>query len=142
MNGRKNARFGYIAGEGKESSLTNKRKELKAMVKEKKQYRPLVYICSPYSGDTDGNTKDAARYSRFAVDAGAIPLTPHLMLPQFMKEDSERELALFMDLIFLGKCDELWVFGENVSPGMKTEIDRAKQRHMTIRYFTGECREE
>ena len=63
------------------------------------------------------------------------------MLPQYMKEDSERELALFMDLIFLGKCDELWVFGSRVSSGMKTEIDRAKLRRMTIRYFTEECEE-
>jgi hypothetical protein len=123
--------------------FTNTRKELVTMANtnQKKQYRPLVYVCSPYSGDTDKNTQDARRYSRFAVDKGTIPLTPHLMLPQYMKEDSERELALFMDLIFLGKCDELWVFGSRVSSGMKTEIDRAKQRRMTIRYFTEECEE-
>ena len=37
------------------------------------RYRPLVYICSPYSGDTECNTEKARRYSRFAADAGTIP---------------------------------------------------------------------
>ena len=41
------------------------------------RYRPLVYICSPYSGDTEGNTEKARRYSRFAADAGTIPIAPH-----------------------------------------------------------------
>ena len=41
--------------------------------------RPLVYICSPFSGDIEGNTKKAREYSRFAVDQGAIPLAPHLL---------------------------------------------------------------
>ncbi len=112
------------------------------MVKNRNRlYRPLVYICSPYSGDTQRNLESARRYSRFAVDSGAIPLTPHLMLPQFMDEQSERDLALFMDIIFLGKCDELWVFGSRISQGMKAEIDRAKQRRMKIRYFTEDCEE-
>ena len=45
------------------------------------RYRPLVYICSPYSGDTEGNTEKARRYSRFAADAGTIPIAPHLLFP-------------------------------------------------------------
>ena len=59
------------------------------------RYRPLVYICSPYSGDTEGNTEKARRYSRFAADAGTIPIAPHLLLPQFLSEETERELAIF-----------------------------------------------
>ena len=31
-------------------------------------FRPIVYICSPYSGDIERNTENARRYSRFAVD--------------------------------------------------------------------------
>lgn len=111
------------------------------VIKAEKKYLPLVYICSKYSGDTVTNTEAAERYSRFAVDQGAIPIAPHLLLPLYMYEDSERELALFMDMVFLGKCDELWVFGDEVSPGMKAEIAKAKKHHKTIRYFDKECRE-
>ena len=53
----------------------------------------------------------------------------------------ERELALFMDIVFLGKCNELWVFGETITNGMQREIDKAKKRRMTIRYFTEDLEE-
>lgn len=108
---------------------------------EKRRYRPLVYICSKFSGDIIGNTEKAKRYSRFAVDAGAIPFAPHLLLPLYMKDETERELAMFMDMVFLGKCDEIWVFGKDWSEGMQAEIYKAKKRSMKIRYFSEECRE-
>lgn len=109
--------------------------------KEFHKWRPLVYICSPFSGDIEGNTQRARDYSRFAVDQGAVPLAPHLLLPQFMSEKTERDLALFMDMVFLGRCEQLWVFGKNISSGMAAEIDKAKQKKMKIRYFTEECQE-
>jgi hypothetical protein len=106
------------------------------------EYRPLVYICSPFSGDTEGNIKKAREYSRFAVDQGAIPLAPHLLLPQFMSEQTEREQAMFMDMVLLGRCEEIWVFGKQISNGMAAEIEKAKQNNMKIRYFTDDLKEE
>ena len=115
---------------------------VRSIEKEAKKWRPLVYICSPYSGDVDGNTVKARCYCRFAVDHGAIPLAAHLLLPQFMSEEKERDLALFMDMVLMGRCEQLWVFGENFSPGMQAEIAKAKKRNMSIRYFTEECKEK
>jgi len=112
------------------------------MEKEEKKFRPIVYICSPYSGDIEGNTIKARKYSRFAVDSGALPIAPHLLLPQFMDEKTERNLAMQMDMILLAHCMELWVFGSFISKGMEAEIARAKQRRMTIRYFTEDLKEE
>jgi hypothetical protein len=108
-----------------------------------KAYRPLVYICSPFSGDIKTNTENAKRYCRFAVYSNAIPLAPHLHYPSFIREDdpAERELGLFFGLVLLGKCDELWVFGETVSTGMKAEIEKAKRKNMVVRSFTTECEE-
>lgn len=105
------------------------------------RYRPLVYICSPFSGDISGNIERAKKYSRYAVDNKAIPIAPHLLFPQFMSDDAERELALFMDMVLLGKCAELWVFGELVTEGMSAEIAKAKRKNMKIRYFTDNCEE-
>lgn len=109
--------------------------------KEQKKWRPLVYICSPYSGDVVGNTEKARRYSRFAVDMGAIPLTAHLLLPQFMSEKNERDLALFMDMVLMSKCEEVWVFGKDITSGMAAEIAKAKKKNMTIRFFAENCKE-
>ncbi len=105
------------------------------------KYRPIVYICSAYSGDIEGNTKKARQYSRFAVDQGAIPIAPHLLLPQFMEEETEHELAMFMDIAILSKCKELWVFG-NQTDGMKTEIAYAERKCMTVRYFNEDLKED
>lgn len=104
----------------------------------KRAYRPLVYICSPLAGNIDGNMEKARYYCKFAVRSGAIPLAPHLLFPQFMDDtdSDERTLAMFMNMVLLGKCDQLWVFGKTISEGMAAEIGKAEKRGMVIRYFT------
>jgi len=111
--------------------------------KETKVYSPLVYIASPYAGDTVRNADRARGYCRFAVGKGCIPLATHLHYPQFMDDGdkAQRELGLRFAIILLGKCDELWVFGDTVSDGMKLEISKAKKRGIPIRYFNGKCEE-
>ena len=101
-------------------------------------FRPLVYICSPYSGDIETNVEAAKRYSRLAVDKGCIPLTPHLLFPQFLDDDipEERELGLFFGNALMSKCSEVWVFGERISAGMESEIKRARWKNYRLRYFS------
>lgn len=106
-------------------------------------FRPIVYICSPYAGNTNQNIENARKYSRFAVDKHFLPITPHIYFTQFMDDTlpEERDLAIFMNWVLMSKCAELWVFGSVISAGMKAEIDRAKRKHMKIRYFTEELEE-
>ena len=106
-------------------------------------FRPMVYICSPLSGSIAANQRSARRYCRFAVDGGYIPLAPHLYFPQFMDDGSgaERDLALFMDIVLLSKCDQLWVFGDRISKGMGIEIEKARRKDQPIRWFTADCKE-
>lgn len=104
-----------------------------------KNYRPMVYICSPYSlGNVEENIQNARRYSRYALEHHAIPFAPHLLFPQFMNDSvpEERELAMFMNRILLGKCDEIWVFGNVFSEGMQREIKWAKRKKLNIRHIT------
>ena len=100
-------------------------------------YKPIVYVCSPFRGDEAGNTVLARRYCRYVVNQGGIPLAPHLLFPQFMddEEPSEQRLALRMNLILLDRCEELWIFGPKISEGMKLEIERAQQKNKKIRRF-------
>ncbi len=109
--------------------------------KEARSYRPMVYVCSPFSGNPRKNTEAARKYSRFAVEQGYIPIAPHLLFPQFMDENTERDLAMFMDIALLTKCEELWVFGEYISKGMAAEIRKAERKQIRIRYFTEELEE-
>ena len=87
--------------------------------------RKIVYICSAYSGDVEKNIRMARRYSRLAIDQGYIPLAPHLLLPQFLSEETERELALAIDLRLLDLCQEIWICGDVITRGMKRELQYA-----------------
>ena len=115
------------------------REEKKAL----RAFRPIVYICSPYAGDVEGNVAAARRYSRFAVGKGYIPIAPHLLFPPFMADTDphERELGLFFGNAVMSKCSEVWVFGERISDGMAAEIKRARWKNYRLRYFTEELEE-
>ena len=106
-------------------------------------FRPIVYICSPYSGDVGANTAAARRYSRFAVEQGYIPIAPHLLFPQFLNDGNpkERQLGLFFGNAIMSKCSEVWVFGDTITSGMEEEIERAGWKNYRVRYFTNECEE-
>lgn len=119
------------AGEALSRIATNEKQSLRA-------FRPIVYICSPFSGDVESNVAAARRYSRFAVDKGYIPIAPHLLFPQFLDDNDpvERELGLFFGNAIMSKCAEVWVFGSRISSGMEAEIKRAKWKNYRLRFFT------
>lgn len=114
-----------------------------ARAEDARVHRPLVYIASPYAGETEDNISRAKGYCRFAVSKGVIPLAPHLLYPQFMDDGDEdqRILGLRFAIALLCRCDELWVFGEKVSAGMAKEIEKAEKRGMRMRRFNSKCEE-
>ena len=114
-----------------------------ARAEDARVHRPLVYIASPYAGETEDNISRAKGYCRFAVSKGVIPLAPHLLYPQFMDDGDEdqRTLGLRFAIALLCRCDELWVFGEKISAGMAKEIEKAEKRGMRIRRFNSKCEE-
>jgi hypothetical protein len=119
-------------------ALTNMEKEEKQRKRKK-----LVFICSPFAGDIETNTRRARRYGRYAVAEKVVPIIPHLMYPQFLEEGDpeERQLGIDMGLVLLSRCHELWVFGDRISSGMSIEIARAKRWNIPIRYFNTTCEE-
>ena len=118
------------------SSIENEARALRA-------FRPIVYICSPFAGNIEKNVAAARTYSRFVVEHGYIPITSHLLFPQFLDDSDpkERELGLFFGNAIMSKCSEVWVFGSHISSGMEAEIKRAKWKNYRLRYFTEDCQE-
>ena len=101
--------------------------------------KTVVYICSKFRGDVEANIRNGRQYSRYALERGCIPLTPHLLFPQFMDEESERDMAIAIDLVILEKCcTEIWVCGDEVSEGMAAEIAFANEMGMKIRFVNEE----
>ncbi len=99
--------------------------------------RPLVYICSPYRGDTEYNTRRAQSYCRFAINKKVVPIAPHLHYTQFLDDavNKERNIGISCGIELLRRCDQLWVFGVRITAGMKAEIDMAKKLGVPIRNF-------
>lgn len=122
-----------------QQALSTIEAEKKAM----KTYRPLVYVCSPFSGDTLKNTENARRYSRFAFEQGRIPIAPHLLFTQFLDDHDpiEREMGMHFGNVLMSLCREVWVFGDIISPGMDAEIRRARWKNYRLRFFTNDIEE-
>jgi len=100
-----------------------------------------VYVSSPLRGNVKSNISKAQWYARFVAERGHLPIAPHIYFTQFLRDHipEEREMAMEMNRELLEWCDELWVFGEVISDGMKQEIEWAKDK--PIRYFTEELKE-
>lgn len=71
-------------------ALTKIEQEAKAL----RAFRPVVYICSPLAGDMVKNQENARTYCRFAVEAGCVPIAPHIYFTQFMN-DNDRSVWVF-----------------------------------------------
>ena len=104
-------------------------------------YKSLVFICSPFAGNIERNTRRAREFCRFAVSENRIPIAPHLLFPQFMEESDpeQRRLGIFFGLVLQSKCKEVWVFGGNITKGMAVEIEKAHERGLPVRHFTEQC---
>ena len=83
-----------------------------------------VFVCSPYRGDIDKNTKAAREYCKIEIMQGNAPFASHLMFPQFLEEDNpaDREKGIRAGLEIMRACDELHVYGEKITEGRSREI--------------------
>ncbi len=97
----------------------------------------LIYVASPYRGNVEKNTEFAAMCCNYAIGEGVNVYCPHLFLPKFLDEYNpiERKVALELGKDMLKKCDELWVFGNEITSGMQEEIDFAKSRNIDVVYI-------
>ena len=100
---------------------------------------PVIYVCSPYAADPERNARRTENFCRYVWKMGGIPLAPHLLFPRFMNENrnKEREAGLRMARKLLGMCDEMWVFGDEISEGMVGEIVEASARCIPIYHYNG-----
>jgi len=95
----------------------------------------LVYIASPYAGDIENNVEAAKEYCLAAMEEGVTPVAPHLLYPQFLDDGdpAQRNMGLNAGLELLSRCDELWICGPELSPGMRREIQFAEALGLPIR---------
>jgi len=91
----------------------------------------IIYICHPYSGDPESNREKVAKICMAVARTGLLPLAPQIYLPQFIDEETQRELAMEMCRELLTRCDVLGICGDEITAGMKEEIALAEELGIT-----------
>lgn len=93
-----------------------------------------VYICAPLGGNVDKNLQKVKDYTRYALMCGAAPVVPHFYaLCLNDRNPKEREIGMTAGLSLLWFCDELWIFGDEVTEGMKSEIQFCQSFSIPVR---------
>ena len=88
-----------------------------------------IFIAHPIGGDVAGNMAKVLQICKELHDENAIPVAPYLVSLQYLDDEKpkDRDLGIDANLETLrrGYIDELWIFGDFISPGMMTEIKLA-----------------
>ena len=90
----------------------------------------LVYVCSPYRGETEKHRKYAKELTRAVLEAGGVPVTPHLYIALVLddEEPEERKLGLSAGHEPLKSCPFILIGGKfGISEGMRGEIELARK---------------
>lgn len=93
-----------------------------------------VYICAPLGGNIKENLHKAKKYARYALLCGTAPVVPHFYaLCLNDNHPKEREIGMSAGLSLLWFCDEMWIFGNEETEGMKAEIQFCKNFKIPVR---------
>ena len=100
----------------------------------------VVYIASPLSGDVEQNLQFARQACRYAISQGVTPFAPRLLYTQMLDDSApeERQLGIAMGNRMLKRCDELWLCGDRISPGMTGEKELAERFGIPVRSVSTE----
>ena len=97
----------------------------------------LLYVCSPYRGDTKRNKEYARKLTRAALDNGFIPVTEHLYLTEATDDTNpeERVRGMAAGMKMLENCKYILVGDRyGISEGMKAELTFAAVKGKIMLY--------
>lgn len=95
-----------------------------------------VFIGHPLSDDVEGNAKAVLKICSEVHSKEIIPVAPYLISLQYLNDEviEDRKLGIDANLECFHRkyIDELWLFGDRISAGMKEEIALAKKLNIPI----------
>jgi hypothetical protein len=72
----------------------------------------------------------------FVFRRNYIPVNPFRVFDYFLGDRVERNAIRAANAEMLTRCDEVWVFGEELADGVLIEIAQARSEGKPIRYFS------
>jgi hypothetical protein len=90
-----------------------------------------VYIAHPYGGRAE-NREAATRFFMRAAELGYEPVAPWLIVTAHWTE-ARRAEGMAINLNAVRACDEIWLCGPEITPGMLDEAVAFAQTHVFAR---------
>lgn len=91
-----------------------------------------IYVSAPLGKDWDEDIENAAKYYEFTLQSECVPVGPHAYATMFgVNEASEIKRLRQAGMSLIWFCDEIWVFGDQITESMQEEISFG--RNMKIR---------
>lgn len=97
----------------------------------------VVYIAHPLGAGPgrEFNRRRASRWVAWAAEQGVAPVADWIILSG-QWDEARREQGLDIDMALVERCDEVWLVGGRISPGMALEADKARLIGKPVRDFT------
>ena len=97
----------------------------------------LCYIAHPLGAGSDRAANIEAATLMLAglqhANPGRVFVASWITLARVWPEDVEhRALGIAADLALLEHCQEIWLTGPHISPGMRIELDHAQKRGLRV----------
>lgn len=97
----------------------------------------LLYVCSPYRGETRRNKEYARELVKAALNGGFAPVATHLYMTEVLDDErpEERNLGMAAGQHIIRRCKYILIgdrYGE--SEGMKEEITLAALKGLVMLY--------
>lgn len=93
--------------------------------------RKIIYIAHPIGGDVDANIKKVLAIVRELNLSGLpiVPFAPYIVdvLALDDSDPDQRNRGFENNKQLFQMIDEVWLYGDKISSGMKTEIDWANE---------------
>ena len=98
--------------------------------------RKTVFVAHPISGDIKENMKRVLKICAQIHSPHVIPVAPYLAALQYLNDEVVEDRRLGIDAnheCFRRKyVDELWLYGDRISTGMRGEIELAIQHGIPV----------
>lgn len=110
--------------------------------------KKIVYIAHPISGDIKGNLEKIRKIIRdINIKHDDILPFAHYWVDCHALDDTnaeERQRGIDNDIVLFKRrfIDELWLYGDKISSGMKSEIELARELNIKIVPMTEETKKE
>lgn len=98
--------------------------------------KKVVFIAHPVAGDVAGNAQKVRLICEQVHKGGALPVAPYLVSIQYLDDSvvEDRRLGIEANLVCFHRrfIDELWLFGDKISTGMKEEVILAIELNIPV----------